>query len=1361
MTTNRMRGLSSYGSIVALLMCLGLIGCPDDKSDSSTEDSGTVTADTADGTSPQADVTDASETTGPEECVGAGCDPDGTVDEDTAEVQSECPGGFNCPCSEGDDCNDGWCVSAPNGGNICTEACIDTCPDDFTCKSYSGTGDIIFLCVPDVDELCQPCTEDADCGDLGGVCLNDGSGNARCGRACDSAAPCPSGYACETVTTANGDSDQCVPSDGRCPCTPALAGVSQPCDLTNEWGTCPGSQTCTVDGWTDCGGSTPAADICDALDNDCDGQTDEDFADLGMACDSDDDDLCPNGGLECSADGAGVTCADDLPQTEQCDGLDNNCDGTVDETFDDFDNDGLADCIDDDDDDDGDLDATDCATTDASIYGGAGEVCDGVDQDCDGTADNGFADLDQDGVADCVDDDDDGDGFPDAVDNCPTLANSSQNDLDNDDIGDLCDPDTDGDGVANTDDNCQLQPNADQANADGDAQGDVCDPDDDNDQSPDGQDCQPFVDTVFPGAPETCDGLDNNCNSSVDEGFQDSDADQLADCLDPDDDNDDSLDSDDCAPKNAAIYPGADEVCNGEDDNCDGAVDEGFADSDDDGIADCVDNDADGDGVPDALDNCPLQPNPGQANTDGDLLGNACDTDDDGDGSVDPLDCAPLNPLVFPEATEICDGIDNNCNDAVDEGEPDTDDDGKADCIDLDDDDDTVPDSFDNCPLVANPAQTNSDADLLGNACDTDDDNDEAPDVDDCAPQNAAVHPGATEICDGVDNNCADGVDEGFADSNNDGVADCATDDDDGDGVVDAVDNCPQVANTDQFNSDSDLLGDACDTDDDNDGAGDGVDCAPTNPLISPTAVEACDNIDNNCKDGIDEGFPNSDDDALADCIDDDDDNDGVPDALDNCPIVANSVQTNSDTDLLGDACDPDDDNDGALDGDDCAPTNPLVFPDAFEVCDGIDNNCILGVDESFDDTDDDGVANCVDSDDDDDGVQDTLDNCPTVPNPGQENGDTDLLGNACDADDDNDGDGDATDCQPLNPTVHNGAAELCDGVDNNCNTVTDEGFEDTDLDGQADCVDSDDDADGIGDANDNCPTVENPGQVNSDNDLNGDACDTDDDNDSDADITDCEPTNPLVFTGATEVCDGLDNSCSGTVDNGFTDTDNDGDADCVDADDDDDGDPDVTDCGPLNPAVSNLATEICNNGVDDDCDTESNCYTATRGGTTWNVQPYPGTEGVVAHFQYGSPAAASSNTVPPLETSNRVMEYLFKDPTDDLLYMVILVDKDGDGSGGNGTMNLAGAFGASLILMDDPGESNPIVNPVTGAGTLKWSWANCCTDGAVFGPLKGEFCVTMSWGNVSGLNGTSTFNGTTKINMGGMGTPVTICGGP
>ena len=84
-----------------------------------------------------------------------------------------------------------------------------------------------------------------------------------------------------------------------------------------------------------------------------------------------------------------------------------------------------------------------------------------------------------------------------------------------------------------------------------------------------------------------------------------------------------------------------------------------------------------------------------------------------------------------PYSDEICDGRDNDCDDAVDEGFLDSDGDTIADCVDPDDDDDTVLDVDDNCALTPNLDQLNSDSDPFGDACDTDDDDDTIPDGDD------------------------------------------------------------------------------------------------------------------------------------------------------------------------------------------------------------------------------------------------------------------------------------------------------------------------------------------------------------------------------------------------------------------------------------------------------------------------------------------------------------------------------------------------------------------------------------------------------------------------------------------------------
>ena len=125
--------------------------------------------------------------------------------------------------------------------------------------------------------------------------------------------------------------------------------------------------------------------------------------------------------------------------------------------------------------------------------------------------------------------------------------------------------------------------------------------------------------------------------------------------------------------------------------------------------------------------------------------------------------------------------------------------------------------------------------------------------------------------------------------------------DSDRDGIADAADNCPNVANPNQLNTDGDAEGDACDADDDNDRVSDAAELAAgSDPLNAASTPEVCDGVDNDLDGQVDETC--------------DADGDGVIDAADNCPAVANSNQTNTDRDAQGDACDTDDDNDGFSD---------------------------------------------------------------------------------------------------------------------------------------------------------------------------------------------------------------------------------------------------------------------------------------------------------------------------------------------------------------------------------------------------------------------------------------------------------------
>lgn len=123
-----------------------------------------------------------------------------------------------------------------------------------------------------------------------------------------------------------------------------------------------------------------------------------------------------------------------------------------------------------------------------------------------------------------------------------------------------------------------------------------------------------------------------------------------------------------------------------------------------------------------------------------------------------------------------------------------------------------------------------------------------------------------------------------------------------------------------------------------------------------------------------------------------DQDDDGIPDSLDNCPETANPDQADLDGDGIGDACDSDIDGDGYTDDEDHCP----FIPDA--------NN---------DDLDGDGFGDVCDSDIDGDGIDNVADNCVMSANPGQVDFDLDGAGDACDLDDDNDGTPDASDdCQ-------------------------------------------------------------------------------------------------------------------------------------------------------------------------------------------------------------------------------------------------------------------------------------------------------------------------------------------------------------
>ncbi len=1041
-----------------------------------------------------------------------------------------------------------------------------------------------------------------------------------------------------------GAADVCNGVDDDCNAATADGSGETAPTNSNQQGVCAGStKACTSGSWQDKYTGIPhyeAIEVsCDGLDNNCNGQTDEGGLSVTYYRDQDADGYgdaqtttqsCakPVGYVANSQD-----CNDNNKNikpgaTEVCDGVDNNCNGQIDEEnaqgctafYADVDKDtygaGTSKCLCA---ATGDYTASragDCADNNAAVHPGATEMCNGIDDDCnaatlDGSGETAPSNSNQQGV--CT-------GSKKAciagqwADKYSNIAKYEINEVSCDGLDNNCNGQVDESLMTTY-----------YKDADADAYGDLqtttqaC-------SKPVGfvsnsQDCNDNDKDIHPGAVEKCNGVDNDCDGLINEEgssdctryYFDSDKDNYGTvasrCLCAPVDSYTAPQGGDCNDASAAVHPGAAEVCNGIDDDCNAATLDGSGEtaqfnSNQVGVCEgskkaCIAGQWQDKytGIAhyeatevscDNLDNnCNGQTDEGLMKTfykdaDGDTYGTvgipaiAC-TRPVG-YVIDGTDCDDANKDVHPGAVEKCNGIDDNCNGVIDE-------ENAQGCTNYytDADKDTYGTAVKKC-LCA----------MTGDFTATRDS--------DCNDADATVNPGATEICNGKDDNCNGQIDEENA----------------GGCTVFYVDKDKDTYGTSSNKCICAATGDYTATRD--------SDCDDTRANVYPGAPEICDGLDNDCNAQRDEGFPNNDHDSMADCVDPDDDNDGIPDIIDNCQFTPNRDQKDTDKDGIGDVCDLDIDNDS--------------IPNEQD-------NCVYVPNTDQKDTDGDKIGDACDSDIDNDGIPNGQDNCVYVPNPDQKDTDKDGKGDACDSDIDNDGIPNEQDnCVYMaNPDQkdndHDGKGDVCDPDDDNdnildgldnCKFTYNPDQKDTDKDGLGDACDNcamtanpdqkDKDGDGIGDVCDNCPNVANADQKDTDNDGKGDVCDqfpNDKDNDGYTADVDCNDNNPAIHPGATEICNGFDDNCDGQIDEEnaqgctifYFDSDKDSygvdmETKCLCAASGDYSAKKAGDCNDANAAINPGAKDICN-GIDDDCNA------ATADGSGENAPLNSNQQGVCA----------------------------------------------------------------------------------------------------------------------------------------------------
>ncbi len=354
---------------------------------------------------------------------------------------------FEDPCVTNADCISGYCVERAGGdGGVCSRTCADDCPTGWACKPVTLVTGTANVCVPLAAIQCARCGADDQC--PGGDCLTI-DGEKRCAPTCTVPGDCTTGYTCAVDATGAHTGKFCQPVTASCSCSAGMNGATRscsttnvigtclgtetcdpatgwtacnarvasaetcngiddncnyviddgvgggaPCPITNMYGTCQGTQTCNGAAGFQCVGKTPAAELCNFIDDNCNNSIDETFPNVGDLCSAGMGACKQFGSIQCTASGTGTACSAvaGSATTELCNHIDDDCDGSTDEDFPTVGQGctvGLGVC-------------TRQGTIVCSAAGDAGvcsampgaptgaEICNSIDDDCDGAIDNGF-----------------------------------------------------------------------------------------------------------------------------------------------------------------------------------------------------------------------------------------------------------------------------------------------------------------------------------------------------------------------------------------------------------------------------------------------------------------------------------------------------------------------------------------------------------------------------------------------------------------------------------------------------------------------------------------------------------------------------------------------------------------------------------------------------------------------------------------------------------------------------------------------------------------------------------------------------------------------------------------------------------